>query len=318
MTDPLNPEQTRTEQTDKETSANEAKEQIQLRLGQRLCSAREHRKLTIKEASAQLKIREVYLRALESGDWNHLPEEVYVLAFLRQYAALLGEDCHEDIEALKSGDYQLTKPYTIPDPPIAPNKIWAIAAAILFVLLFILFNTLENGEKETPPSKTPIADTSPPPPGKTTTKHSTPEKALKENAPLVPPLASQLSATASGSSLPSPKIRPAALSQAKKVVPLVAIAKKVARMHRYRLTAVGSSAWLKVRDSSGTLLKEVLLHSGQSVSLESNAPFLMVTCGNAAALKIEVDHTLYAAAGTLGAAGKILRDFKIDASGHDQ
>jgi len=318
MTDPSNHEQTRMEQIDKETPANEAKEQIQVRLGQRLCSARKRRGLTVREASAQLKIREVYLRALEGGDWNHLPEEVYVLAFLRQYAALLGEDCHEDIEALKSGDYQLTKPYTIPDPPIAPNKMWAIAAAILFILLFILFNTLENGKNETLSSKTSIADTSPPPPDRTTTtKHLTPKDTVKENAPLAPPLASQLPAAASDSSPPSPKINPTTMPQTKKVLPLAAITKKVARIHRYRLTAIGSSAWLQVRDSSGILLKEVLLHPRQSVSLESDAPFLMVTCGDAAALKIEVDHTLYAAAGTLGAAGEVLRGFRINASGQD-
>ncbi len=315
MADPLNPERINMEQTDKKIPANELKEQIQARLGQQLRSARERRELSIGEASEQLKIRKVYLQALEIGDWNNLPEEVYSLAFLRQYAALLGEDCHEDVEALKSSDYQLTRPYTIPDPPIAPNKMWAMAAAVLFVLLFILFNTVRDGGNKAPPPKVSVAGTSLVPVKGTSTKHVTPEGSVKKSTPLMPPSP----AVSSGVTPSSSNTNPVTLLQTKKTIPVTTTTtEKITEMHHYRLTAIKSSAWLQVRDPSETLLKEALLHPGQSLLLESKAPFLTVTCGNAAALKIEVDHILYAAAGTLGAQGKVLRAFRIDASGHDR
>ncbi len=319
MTDPSNPEHTEKEQTDKGIPANEPKEQIQARLGQQLCSARKRRKLTIREASAQLKISEVYLHALEGGDWHHLPEEVYALAFLRQYAALLGEDCHEDIEALKSSDYQLTRPYTMPDPPIAPSKIWAVAVGILFVLLFILFNTLKNSGDETPPPKILAANTSPTILADriVTTTHPIPGVAVKGTT--LPSLPHQLpAATISGSSQAASRANSATLPRITKGFPLAVTTKMaIQTRHYYRLMAIGSSVWLRVYDPSGSLLKEVLLHAGQSLSLKSDAPFLTITCGNAAALKIEVDHTLYAAAGTLGTKKEVLRDFRINAPNHD-
>jgi len=337
MTKSLNPEQMKVEEADKETSANELKKQIQARLGQQLRSARECRELTISEAASQLKIRTVYLQGLESGDWSNLPEEVYVLGFLRQYAALLGENCHEDIEALKSSDYQLTKPYTIPDPPIAPSKMWAVAAAVLFVLLFILFNTVRDDGNESPPAKASVTDTNPVP-VIATTEQDIPEAPAEKNIPPAPQLpatssdssqkpdnvqmmpqdSSQAPVASSDSGQSSSNVTTVTPSQTKKELPLITTLEKTVEMHRYRLTAIESSAWLQVYDSSGTLLREALLHSGQSLVLESDAPFLTVTCGNAAALKIEVDHALYAAAGTLGAPGKVLRGFRIDASGHDQ
>jgi len=312
MTDSLNPEQTNMEQTDEETSA-ELNQQIRNRLAQQLRSARKQKGLTIEEASSQLKIRKAYIQALEDNDWKALPEEVYALGFLRQYAALLDADCHQDIEALRSSEnYRLTKPYTIPDPSIAPSKTWAIAAAILFALLFILFNTVGDDENKTSPAKVSVADTHPVPPT-VTTKEVIPEASVEKNAPPAP----QLSTASSGAVHPSSKVTPVSPLQTKKAIPLITPVEKTVGTHSYRLTAIESSAWLQVYDSSGVLLKEALLHPGQSLLLESEAPFLTVTCGNAAALKIEVDHTLYAAAGTLGDPGKVLRGFRIDASVHD-
>jgi len=316
MTDSLPPDLTEVEQREKESSADEMKKQIQIRLGQQLRTARKRREMTITESSSRLRIREVYLKGLENGDWSNLPEEVYVLGFLRQYAALLGEDLHEDIEMLKSGGYQLTKPFTMPDPPIAPNKMWAMVAGILFVLLLILFNVVGNGEKDTPPPEAPAANTSQLSAGKNSTKQTASKEMAKRNISLF----AQPPEALSDSGKPSTSTNAKVLSQMDKGVgtsPSAALPEKVFKTHHYRLTAINASAWLQVHNPSGTLLKEVLLHPGQSLRLESSEPFLSVTCGNAAALQIEVDGTLYAAAGTLGAPEKVLHDFRIEVSAHD-
>jgi len=302
------------EQTTKESSADDLKTQIQARLGQQLHTARERKEITIAEASSALRIHKTYLKGLESGDWSKLPEEVYVLGFLRQYAALLGEDFHEEIEALKSGSYRLTKPFTMPDPPIAPSKMWAMAAGILFVLLFILFNVVEDGENDMPPPEIHVADTVPIPVKETAEKQPVVEEEMEKS---VPSAITQSPASAAVTVKPSPGENIEISSQPEVEAPLPATSGKILQTHRYRLTAIDASAWLQVHDPSGTLIKEALLHPEQNLRLESSAPFLSVTCGNAAALQIEVDDTLYAAAGTLGEPGKILRDFRIEISSSD-
>jgi len=312
VSDSLGSDQANVKQADTESSAEDPKKQIQTRLGQQLHAARKRKDITIADASSRLRLHEAYLEGLESGDWSKLPEEVYVLGFLRQYAAFLDEDIREDITALKSGGYRLTKPLTIPDPAIAPNKTWAIAAGILFVLLFILFNAVGDGEKKISPPEARLADTNP----ITTERVTTTKQTVSEAMPTMP-----ASPPAPPRAAPSVAGTPAAANANIKALPLMeketaspaAASKVLSTMHRYRLTAIRASAWLQVYNPSGTLLKEALLHAGQSLWLESDAPFLSVTCGNAAALRIEVDGALYAAAGTLGAAKKVLRDFRIEA-----
>lgn len=312
MSDSLPSDQVKMEPTETEPSNENLKRQVQTRLGQRLHAARERKEMTITEAATTLRIQKGYLQGLEDGDWSKLPEEVYALGFLRQYAAFLGEDLHEGIELLKPGSYQLTKPFTMPDPPIAPNKMWAIAAGILFVLLFILFNAMEDGDnKSVAPEAPPILMT-PAPSEDTAIKQSMPEKGGHVAAP-----SATLPATAL--SVPDGSVVDTgaeAMKQPQNAAPALSTP-VVANTHRYRLTAIDASAWLQVHDPSGILIKEALLHPGQSLRLESSAPFLTVTCGNAAALQIEVDGTLYAAAGTLGAPEKVLHGFRIETSGHD-
>lgn len=64
-------------------------------IGQRLNEARIRRRLSIDELSFQLKIRREYLVALEQGDWQSLPEEVYAQGFLRSTARALDLDPNE-------------------------------------------------------------------------------------------------------------------------------------------------------------------------------------------------------------------------------
>ncbi len=304
------------EQTDKEFSAEDLKNQLQVRLGQRLCTARKRKEMTIAGVSSTLKIHKTFLEGLEKGDWRQLPDDVYALGFLRQYATLLGEDIHEDVEILRSGDYQLTKPFTIPDPPIAPSKMWAMITGILFVLLFILFNTMHDGENETSPPASSSTDIQVISAGKNTVKSVPPKEISKMKAPLP--------AQASGTS-PSPvhasiNTDAAVLhqTQLQTLPPSSSTSQNIPGMHHYRLMAVNASVWLQLHDPSGILIKEVLLHPGQSLLLKSSEPFLSLTCGNAAALKIEVDGILYAAAGSLGEPEKVLHDFRIDISNHGE
>lgn len=62
------------------------------RLGEALRAERERRGLSLDQAAEDTRIREKFLRAIESGDYQTLPGAVYTRGFLRNYAHYLGLD----------------------------------------------------------------------------------------------------------------------------------------------------------------------------------------------------------------------------------
>lgn len=74
-------------------AANEAEQPSpSLSLGQRLCQAREAKKMAIKDVSATTHVRKEYLQALDEGNYDILPENVYTRNFIRLYAQAVGLD----------------------------------------------------------------------------------------------------------------------------------------------------------------------------------------------------------------------------------
>lgn len=67
-------------------------------LGELLRKAREARGLTISDVQEATKIRSRYLEAIEQGDFEALPGEVYVKGFLRNYAEAVGL-CGDEVVA---------------------------------------------------------------------------------------------------------------------------------------------------------------------------------------------------------------------------
>ncbi len=295
-------------QAKEEFAEVDPKRQIQLRLGRRLRLTRERRGLSLADIASKLRIQKNYLSALEEGDWNRLPEEVYAFGFLRQYARLLNEDIPEELlEYLKAGKYKLTKPFTMPDPPIAPNRIWAIAAGIVFVLLFVLFNMSDNGEDQPQSSVTPSESVSSSA-RKTAVQKPAPSRGtVEENITAKTPGDHQAVAAAPVS--PDETTPTTAVQEEETAPPPVVPA---GDMHQYRLSAVETASWIQVHDPEGQLIRDALLQAGQSLKLERSDPYLLLTCGNAAAMRIEVDGVLYAAAGTLGMQGEVIRNFRIE------
>src|SRR5215472_10450294 len=71
-------------------------------LGERFRSAREARGLALSDVSEQIRIRSVYLAAIEEGNWSAIGAPVYVRGFLRTYARFLGLDPEEVVAAFNS------------------------------------------------------------------------------------------------------------------------------------------------------------------------------------------------------------------------
>lgn len=71
-------------------------------LGERFRAAREERGLTLSEVGEQLRIRSVYLAAIEEENWKAIGAPVYIRGFLRTYARFLGLDPEEAVGEFNS------------------------------------------------------------------------------------------------------------------------------------------------------------------------------------------------------------------------
>jgi len=258
---------------------------LKLGICARLVREREKQHMDRVDVAGQLRLPPAYIDALESGDWSQLPGEVYALGFLRQYAELLDIDISEDISRLKSRDYHLTRPFTMPDPPIAPHKKWAIAAGVAFIVLLLFFNVrqsdspIEHAPAPLPPEQTQTAE-------QQTPAEPTDTPAL--TAAVEPPAAELEVTPAPAPALPDP-VQP-----------------DRSGLHSYEFTAQGNSVWIQIHDDQRLLLKEALLRAGESMRLDMPGK-LFVTCGNAEALQLSIDGSVWAEAGSLGRENQVRR-----------
>ena len=272
-----------------------SREELLLELSGCLKRAREAQELSIEEIALSLKLRVVYLHALESGNWDEMPGEVYAIGFLKQYAAYLNIDVSESVELLKTGQYKLTKPLTFPDSPLAPSKTWVIVAALAFIVLFILFNLFDDSGSDRvslPSEKSEVNSSSIP-------------LTQDETIPVPTPAAETGTSTTES---PAEELEPYPEAVEEEDSDTVTT-------HQYRLTAVGADVWLQLFSPGEPplLLQEALLKPGESMKIEHVSPSLLLTCGNPTALQVEIDDKLIFASGSLGRAEKVLRDFTLTA-----
>lgn len=81
-------------------------------IGDKLRSAREAKGLSIADIEKATKIQSRYLEAIEQNDFDKLPGDFYVRAFIRQYAQIVGldgkellSDFHQDVPESKPDEY---------------------------------------------------------------------------------------------------------------------------------------------------------------------------------------------------------------------
>ncbi len=84
-------------------------------IGQRLRQARLNRNISLDELQQITKIQKRYLEAIERGDLDQLPGAFYVRAFVKQYAAVVGEDGDRLVAVLDG------KEDIVPDLPKRPR-----------------------------------------------------------------------------------------------------------------------------------------------------------------------------------------------------
>ncbi len=266
-----------------------AKEALQCEIGARLQQAREAQGLTFEYIVQELKFSPKFLTALEAGNWQDLPGEVYAIGFLKQYASLLNIDLSDDIQRIKSNDFELKTPVVYHDVPISPQRKWAVGAVLVFVLIILVGNifTIEKASFQ---------------------PHT--EQATIE--PQAQPLVIQPEIIESSSNTD-----PYSTSMIeKKAEENTEVAIQIQTPKTFTFHAATDDVWLQVfaLDEQGKrqLLREALLKKGDRFSIVETSAKLFVTAGNPRALEVLEDGSVLFAADTLGKKNKVLKNFPIN------
>jgi cytoskeletal protein RodZ len=147
--------------------------------------------------AATLRIRAVYLRAIEESRYDHLPAPVYALGFVRAYANYLGLDGEEAVRRFKHETVDFEPPRGLSFPmPLAersiPGGTMVLAAVILALCGYGLWYYVSTGERArpervsavpaalAPPAAVPAVPASPP--------HAPTASTPVTPAPAIPPL----------------------------------------------------------------------------------------------------------------------------------
>ncbi|HEY1654339.1 MAG TPA: RodZ domain-containing protein [Candidatus Tumulicola sp.] len=119
-------------------------------LGERFRAAREARGLSLSEVSEQIRIRSVYLAAIEEERWSAIGAPVYVRGFLRTYARYLALDPEEIVAEFNADTGTPSRePESAPEPAsrVRPSKrgslvVWIAALVAVLLVAFVVYNEL--------------------------------------------------------------------------------------------------------------------------------------------------------------------------------
>ena len=130
----------------------------EISVGEILASARKKKRLRYKKLSSELNIDEIYLIALEEGNFDLIPGgEAYVKGFLRSYAKKLDlnpDDVIDNYLSSRKGSLKATKKLSSKDQinnnPKNPPKIGLIATFSIIFLLFlgVIFREYESDNQK--------------------------------------------------------------------------------------------------------------------------------------------------------------------------
>lgn len=142
-----------------------------LGIGERLRNAREAKGLTLAAAETLTHIRALYLQALEDEQFDRLPATVYTRGYLRTYAAALGLNSDELMEAYPLAFDAPAQPLVpafpaeVPiRPAVPPSRLRRLvmiiggAVVLVFVVLILIgYQQLRQFAKPVPPPAPPPA-----------------------------------------------------------------------------------------------------------------------------------------------------------------
>ncbi len=119
-------------------------------LGGRFRAAREARGLSLSEVADQIRIRSVYLAAIEDESWAAIGAPVYIRGFIRTYARFLKLDPEEAVASFNRTQPQAPGPAAAGEPagrtPAPPRRtgllLWIAGAVAVVLVAFVVYNEL--------------------------------------------------------------------------------------------------------------------------------------------------------------------------------
>ncbi len=110
-------------------------------VSEQLRSARQAKKLKLKQAAEKLNINEKYLAALEKGEYRELPRGVYGKNFLREYALFLGLN-YEKLARAYDAEINLIEPKRQKDlfskQVVKARYLWAMPKILKNIFIFLI------------------------------------------------------------------------------------------------------------------------------------------------------------------------------------
>jgi cytoskeleton protein RodZ len=277
-------------------------------LGDRFRSAREARGLSLSDVSEQIRIRSIYLAAIEEENWSAVGAPVYIRGFLRTYARFLGLDPEDVVAAFNgevpaaaqvaasSGNEHSRQAELARARPSGSYLIWIAGVVAALLVAFVVYNEVTMHR-----SATVVVETAVP--------RATPSE-LPSNAPSP---AAALALSAAPPPCPSPSAAPngspgasAAPSPSPSPCPSIT-AEQIAALGAQSIAVVLTApSWLRVT-VDGSVSMEGTFPAGTSKAFHGKAAVVRV--GNAGGVVIYVDGK---DVGKLGKSGDVIdRSFTL-------
>jgi cytoskeletal protein RodZ len=254
-------------------------------LGERLREARESQGISVSQASVETRILQRYLVALEDGDYQHLPGDVYARGFIRNYANYLGLPADELIELYRR-DRGVSEPIRVVPATSSPRIRGLVVPSffgVFFVVLvlvgasYLVLSTL-NIVGEGPPNQVAAQPTLAPTPRPLPTSPPAPAGATSE-----PVIASE--PTAAPGDVGQPSLPPAGAAAPTAAPTAASDAPIVAEVSIDPSADPGS--WLDIRVDGLNVFRKVL-GRGQTLRYEAQRDFY-VRAGNAGAVSVVIN-----------------------------
>ncbi len=277
---------------------------FQADFGARLKAAREEQNMVLADVAAKLKLTSRQIEALEEEDFSHLPSEVFVRGFVRNYARLVGLE-PDSLIAPVDVQAEVSEAITAPNAGLVVDssgiRRWLvypmIAVTVFLILVAALYNWLRQGEDTlittppelatqtlTPAPAVPLVPMPAPVPAA-----PVPDADVTVITPLALPNASlppesdvKAPATAAPETVPPPAaVKPAAPEAMAAPSNAETNVKSGARSMRFE---PAQDAWIQVVDGKGNRFSR-LVRAGTAESFSGEPPFRLVV-GEAALVKL--------------------------------
>lgn len=189
-------------------------------LGERFRAAREARGLSLSDVAEQIRIRSVYLAAIEDENWSAIGAPVYIRGFLRTYGRFLGLDTDEVVAEFAGESRNAPAPapqpgaktnYFVDEAP-APRQlswlIWAASLVAVLLVAYVAYSAITVRQRQNPTVATLPSNSPANSPGQTAAPSGSPSPADSGSPATSPSPSASPSGTASpaadSSGSPSP------------------------------------------------------------------------------------------------------------------